>query len=85
MDSLVVALRDPMARTILAVVAICVTMAVFIVGQWWWRRKALTYTVSITPLLTVTEEIAGRVQILFDGQPAKDVRLVVTNDNEFRS
>jgi hypothetical protein len=67
-------LRDPMARTILAVVAICVTVSLFLLGQRL-RRKSLTYSISETRVLSVHEEVKGRVQILFDGAPARDVRL----------
>jgi hypothetical protein len=80
MDILTV-LRDPITRSILAILAICFTLALFFVGQWWWRRKALTYTVSRTQLLTLHEEAKGRVQILFDGAPAKDVGLLVIEVN----
>jgi len=63
-----------MARTILAVVAICVTVSLFLLGQRL-RRKALSYTISETRVLSVHEEVKGRVQILFDGAPARDVCL----------
>jgi hypothetical protein len=74
MDSLVSVLRDPMARTILAIVAICLTASLFLLGQRL-RRKALTYTISETRILSIHEEVKGRVQILFDGAPVRDVRL----------
>ena len=80
MESLVPILRDPMARTILAVVAICVTVSLFLLGQRL-RRKALTYTISKTRVLSIHEEVKGRVQILFDGAPARDVCLFVITIN----
>jgi hypothetical protein len=80
METLVPLLRDPMARTVLAVVAICVTVSLFLLGQRL-RRKALTYTISETRVLSVHEEIKGRVQILFDGAPARDVCLFMITIN----
>jgi hypothetical protein len=76
-DSLISLLRDPALRTVLAVIALCVTVVVFLVGQWWWRRKALSYTVLETRLLTVHDEIKGRVEILVDGVQTIDVALAV--------
>jgi hypothetical protein len=77
MNNLLTFLRDPASRTVLAVLALCVSIVVFLVGQWWWRRKALTYTVLETSVLTVHETIRGRVQILFDGEPAKNVSFLL--------
>ena len=65
-----------MLRSVLTVVALCVTIVLFFVANWWLKRKALTYTVSVTRLLTVHETVNNRVQILFDGTPARDVCLV---------
>jgi hypothetical protein len=80
METFASLLRDPMARTILAVVAICVTVSLFLLGQRL-RRKALTYTIVETRVLSVHEEVKGRVQILFDGTPAKDVCLFIITIN----
>lgn len=42
------------------------------------RRKALSYEIiSRTPLLSVEEEVKGKLQILFDGKSVQDVYLVV--------
>lgn len=76
MSEIQTALRDP--KVIVSLLAICVTVAVFLVGQWWWRRKALTYSASVTRLLSVHESVRSRVQILLDGTTAaEDVSLVV--------
>jgi hypothetical protein len=72
-------LRDPMVRTILAVVAICLTVVLFLVAR---RRKGLSYTLSDTQVLGVHEAVnPSRVQILFDGAPVIDVRLVIITVN----
>jgi hypothetical protein len=75
MDSLLATLRDPAARTILAVLAVCVTVSLFLWTQRQ-RRKALTYSVEETRVLSVHEEVKGRIQILFDGAPANDVSII---------
>jgi hypothetical protein len=42
------------------------------------RRKELTYEIlSTTPLATLHEDMEGRIQIVFDGQPIRDVQLVL--------
>jgi len=42
------------------------------------RRKALSYDIITfpTPLLSVDNEVKGKVQVLFDGNPVQDVYLV---------
>jgi hypothetical protein len=75
MDSLLAILRDPAARTVLAVLAVCVTVSLFLWTQRQ-RRKALSYWVEETRVLSVHEEVKGRIQILFDGTEANDVSIV---------
>ena len=54
-----------MARTIIAIVAILVSVILFLVGR---RRKRLSYLLSDTRVLGVHEAVnPSRVQILFDG------------------
>lgn len=78
-QSLVTILRDPMVRTILAVVAICITVVFFLVAR---RRKRLSYMLSDTRVLGVHEAVnPSRVEILFDGAAVTDVRLVVITVN----
>jgi hypothetical protein len=46
-------------------------------------RKALSYDItSLTPLLSVKDEIKGKLEIYFDGKPVQDVRLVVLTDSD---
>jgi uncharacterized membrane protein len=78
-QNLMTILRDPMARTILAIVAICITVTLFLVGR---RRKGLTYTLSDTRVLGVHEAVnPSTVQILFDGEPVTDVHLLMLTVN----
>jgi hypothetical protein len=64
-----------MVRTILAIVAILVTLGLFLLGR---RRKRLSYLLSDTRVLGVHEAVnPSRVQILFDGAPVTEVRLVI--------
>src|SRR5580700_6537718 len=70
-----------MARTILAIVALCVTVGLFLAGR---RRKRLGYSVSDTRVLGVHEAVnPSRLQILFDGSPVTEVRLVIITVNNW--
>jgi hypothetical protein len=81
LQGLVTILRDPMVRTILAIVAICVTVSLFLAGR---RRKRLSYLLSDTRVLGIHEEVnPSRVQILFDGEPVTEVRLVIITVNNY--
>jgi hypothetical protein len=81
LQELTTILRDPMVRSILAIVAICVTVSLFLVGR---RRKRLSYWVSNTQVLGVHEAVnPSRVQILFDGAPVTEVRLVLITVNSW--
>ena len=75
MKDLVTILRDPMVRTILAALATCLTVVFFFVAR---RRKGLSYMLSDARVLGVHEAVnPSRVEILFDGAPVTDVRLVI--------
>src|ERR1035441_10217871 len=68
-----------MVRTILAIVAVCVTVGLFLAGR---RRKRLSYLLSDTRVLGIHEGVnPSRVQILFDGEPVTEVRLVIITVN----
>jgi hypothetical protein len=71
-------LRDPVWQfigAVLAVLAIIVTLALYFMQR---RRKILTYEIlSRTPLLSVAEELEGKLQILFEGEPVQKVHLLV--------
>jgi hypothetical protein len=70
-----------MVRTILAIVAICVTVSLFLAGR---RRKRLSYSLSDTRVLGIHEEVnPSRVQILFDGEQVTEVHLVIITINNW--
>jgi hypothetical protein len=74
-QGLIAVFRDPMARTILAILALSITILFFLIGR---RRKRLSYTLSDTRVLGVHESVnPSRVEILFDGSPVTEVRLVI--------
>ena len=62
-------------QIIAAVVGIAISLVIYLKQR---QRKDLSYSViTSTPLLTVGSEIAGRIQILFDSNPVRDVKLLV--------
>lgn len=64
-----------MVRTLLAILAICVTISLFLLGR---RRKRISYFLSETQVIGLHEKLPpSRVQILFDGTAVTEVRLVV--------
>src|ERR1035441_9296170 len=70
-----------MVRTILAIVAVCVTVGLFLAGR---RRKRLSYLLSDTRVLGIHEEVnPSRVKILFDGEPVTEVHLVIITVNNW--
>jgi hypothetical protein len=70
-----------MVRTLLAIVAICITVSLFLAGR---RRKRLSYLLSDTRVLAIHEGVnPSRVQILFDGDPVTKVRLVIITVNNY--
>ena len=69
-------MRDPMWQfigVVIALVALVVAITAIVIQL---RRKNLSYEVVNIPLLTVEEEIAGILRILYDEQPVRDVRLI---------
>lgn len=71
-------LRDPFWQFVGAVFALA-TLAASVVFYFLQRtRKALSYeVVSRTSLMSVKEEVKGRVQILFDGTPVSDAHMII--------
>jgi hypothetical protein len=71
-------LRDPLWQfigVILALIAIGVSILIYLLQR---NRKSLSYEVlSDTPLLTLKEELEGRLQILYEGTPIKNAQLIV--------
>jgi hypothetical protein len=75
MSTLADILESNITRTVLAALAIGVTLGIYLLNK---RRKSLSYRiVSKTKLLSVDEAIGGRVQILLDGEPAANLGLVL--------
>jgi hypothetical protein len=72
-------MRDPVWQFIVLAALALAAVVVSILLLWMQRRrKALSYEIiSRTPLLSVEEEVKGKLQILFDDKPVQDVYLVV--------
>lgn len=71
-------LRDPVWQfggVLLALVAIVISIIIYFLQR---QKKALSYSlVSITNLLTDHEEFEGKLQVLYEGQSAKNISLVI--------
>jgi hypothetical protein len=68
-------LESNITRSVLAVLAICVSFIIYQLNR---KRKALSYRiVTKTTLFGVDKEIGGRVQVLLDGEPADKIGLVL--------
>lgn len=68
-------LRDPLWQSVGVVLAFVVSFLIYSLQR---QQKKLSYAVlTANRLLTVREEIAGKIQVLYDGQPAKDLCLLV--------
>ena len=71
-------LRDPAWQFAGVLVALLTVMVMLLVYRLQRPKKALSYeVVSKNQLLTVKEELQGRLQVLYEGQPAKDICLLV--------
>ena len=70
-------LRDPMWQFVAVLIAIS---AILISCALYWkqrRSKGLSYEIlSRTPLLSINEEVKGKLQVLFDKKPVQQVHLV---------
>jgi hypothetical protein len=71
-------LRDPawqFVGAVLALVAVAATVVIYLLQR---QRKSLSYDlVSTNQLLTVREEVEGKLQVLYEGQPTRDIQLLV--------
>ena len=71
-------LRDPLWQfvgVLLAIVALAVSFIIYSLQR---QRKTLSFeVVSRNQLLTVGEELEGKLQVLYEGHPAKDICLIV--------
>lgn len=71
-------LRDPLWQFVGAVLAVAALFASFLTYQLQRSRRGVTYEViSRTNLLTVREELEGKLQVLYEGEPAKSLTLIV--------
>ena len=71
-------LRDPLWQSVGVALAIAALAASFLIYSWQRSRRAVTYDVlSWTNLLTVREQVAGKVQVFYEGEPAKSLTLIV--------
>jgi hypothetical protein len=71
-------LRDPLWQFVGAVLAVLALVVSFVIYQLQRQRKGVTYDVlSRTHLLTVREELEGKLQVLYEGEPAKSISLLV--------
>lgn len=71
-------LRDSLWQFVGAAVAVLALVTSIVVAILQRRRKLLDYEVlTDTPLLTIREELQGRVKVLLDDQPIQDVSVVV--------
>lgn len=65
-------------KAILTIIGILTAVIIAYAANWWRNRKSLSYLIiGDTPLLTSSEEIRKEIQILYKGQPVKDVRLLI--------
>ena len=70
-------LRDPMWQFIGAIVTIVTIVVSIILSLSLRHRKSLSYQISGTPLLSVDEEVKGKIQVFFDKKPIQQVYLIV--------
>ena len=70
--------RDPVWQfvgAILALVALAATVIIYALQR---QKKRLSYElISRNQLLTVREELESKLQVIYDGQPARDICLIV--------
>ena len=70
-------LRDPLWQFIGAVLVVLgIIISVVVLRQERHRKKLSYEIISSTPLLSSKEEISGKLQILFKGNPVEDVHLI---------
>src|ERR1043165_4667724 len=65
-------------KVLFAALALLVALITLLYFQWWRNRKRLSYDIrSAVLLVSAEEEIRDKVEIRFEGQPVKNVHLVV--------
>jgi len=71
-------LRDPLWQFVGAFLAVLALVATFIVYTLQRHRKSIVYDVlSRTSLLTVREEVEGKLEVRYEGHPVKSLSLLV--------
>lgn len=71
-------LRDPLWQFVGAALALFTLATSFLIYLLQRQRKAISYeVVSRNQLLTVREELEGKLQVLYEGDPTKDICLLV--------
>jgi hypothetical protein len=77
-------LRDPIWQFVGAIIAVIGVIAAVWIYSLQKSKKSLSYNIlASNELLTASEEIRGRIKILFDKKPVENVHLLVmqiTND-----
>src|SRR5688500_12158935 len=62
---------------ILGLVALVATIIIYLLQR---RKKSLVYeVVTSAPLLSMSDEVKGKVQILYEGSPVQLVHLLIIN------
>ena len=70
--------RDPLWQFVGVLLALAAIAGSFIIYFLQRQRKSISYEViSKNQLLTVGEELAGKLQVLYEGEPATDICLLV--------
>jgi hypothetical protein len=71
-------IRDPFWQfigVILALIAIIATIVIFYFQR---QKKSLAYEIQTnTPVLTISEQVAGKVKVLYEDKPIKNAQLIV--------
>lgn len=65
-------------RVILTALGILVAVGIALYFQWWRNRKRLSYEIlSNVVLVSAEKEIEDKIEILYEGQSVKNVRILV--------
>lgn len=69
LDAILSGVRDSVWQFVGVVVALLLYLAAR-------KRKAVSFNVAATTLLTVSEELEGKIQVLYEGEPAKSLTVM---------
>lgn len=68
-------IRDPIWQFIAVILAIVVILIMIFYNR---QKKAISWQIiSNTPLLRIDEEIRRNLEVLFNGEPVKDIQLII--------